>query len=165
MLDIPPQYPESYSQENIQQILQLAIARQHTDEELTREQLWEIAAELDISSSTIQAAERDWLKQEAINHQRRAFDIYRRQNFKQKVTKYAIVNTFLVASNLIAVGTVSWSLYILLFWGLGLALNGWKAYQSQGEAYERAFQRWSFQNEVKQTVATVWTRLQKAWQI
>lgn len=165
MLDIPPQYPESYSQEDIQQILQLAIARQHTDEELTREQLWEIAAELDISSSTIQAAERDWLKQEAINHQRRAFDVYRRQNFKQKVTKYAIVNTFLVALNLIAVGTLSWSLYILLFWGLGLALNGWKAYQSKGEAYERAFQRWSFQNEVKQTVATVWTRLQKAWQI
>ena len=165
MSDIPPQYPDSYSQEDIQQILKLAIARHHTDEELTRQQLWEIAAELDISNSNIQTAEKDWLEKKAMEHQRRAFDEHRRQKFRQKATKYAIVNTFLVSCNLITVGTLSWSLYILLFWGLGLALSGWKAYQSKGEAYERAFQRWSFQNEVKQTVATVWTRLQKAWQM
>ena len=165
MSDITPQYPESYSQEDIQQILQIAIARHDNDEELTRQQLWEIASELDINNSTIQAAEKDWLEGKAREHQRRAFDIYRRQNFKQKATKFAIINIFLMSLNLIAVGSLSWSLYILLFWGLGLALSGWKAYQSHGEAYERAFQRWSFQNEVKQTVATVWTRLQKAWQI
>ena len=164
MSDLNPNYPDSYNQEDIQQILQLAIAKHHTEEELTRQQLWEIAAELDISNATIQAAERDWLEQKAIDRQRRAFDLYRRQKFKQKLTKYAIVNTFLVSLNLITAATLSWSLYILLFWGLGVALSGWKAYLSQGEEYERAFQRWSFQNEVKQTVATVWTRLQQAWQ-
>ena len=165
MQDITPQYPDSYSQEDIQEILQLAIANHHTDDELSREQLWEIASELDISNAVIQSAERNWLERKAVNRQRQAFDLHRRQKFKQKVTKFAIINTFLVSLNFIAVGTVSWSLYILLFWGLGSALNGWKAYQSQGEAYEREFQRWSFQNEVKQTVATVWTKLQKAWQL
>lgn len=165
MPDITPQYPDSYSQEDIQQILQLAIARHHTDDELSRQQLWEIAAELDINNATIQAAERDWLEEKAINQQRRIFDLHRRQKFKQKLTKYAIFNIFLVSFNLITAGTLSWSLYILLFWGLGVALSGWKAYQSQGEEYERAFQRWSFQNEVKQTVVTVWSKLQKAWQV
>ena len=164
MPDITPQYSDSYSQEDIQQILQLAIANHQTDEELTRQQLWEIASELDINNATIVAAERDWLAQKAINRQRQAFDLYRRQRFQQKLTKYAIVNTFLVSFNFVVAGTLSWSLYILLFWGLGVALSGWKAYQSQGEEYERAFQRWNFQNEVKQTVATVWTRLQQAWQ-
>ncbi|MEM8677688.1 MAG: 2TM domain-containing protein [Cyanobacteria bacterium P01_G01_bin.67] len=164
MSDITPPYPDSYNQEDLQQILQLAIAKHHTEEELSRQQLWEIAAELDISNATIQAAERDWLEQKVIDRQRRAFDLHRRQQFKQKLTKYAIVNIFLVSFNLIVAGTLSWSLYILLFWGLGVALNGWKAYQSQGADYERAFQRWSFQNEVKQTVATVWTRLQQTWQ-
>ena len=165
MSDITPPYPDSYSQEDIQQILQLAIANHHPEEELTRQQLWEIAAELDISNATIQSAERNWLEQKAIDRRRHAFDLHRRQKFKQKLTKYAIVNAFLVSFNLIAAGSLSglsWSLYILLFWGLGIALSGWKAYQSQGEEYERAFQRWSFQNEVKQTVATVWTRLQQA---
>ncbi|MGF1588710.1 MAG: 2TM domain-containing protein [Pleurocapsa sp.] len=164
MPDIIPPYPDSYSQEDIQQILQRAIAAHHTDEELSREQLWEIASELDINNATIQAAERNWLEQKAIDRQRRAFNLHRRQKFKQKLTKFAIVNIFLVSLNFVAIGTLSWSLYILLFWGLGVALSGWKAYQTQGEEYERAFQRWSFQNEVKQTVATVWTRLQQVWQ-
>lgn len=164
MSDITPQYSDSYSPEDIQQILQLAIASQQMDEELTREQLWEIASELDIKNSTIQAAERDWLAKKAVDLQRQAFDVYRRQKFQQKLTKYAIVNTFLVSFNFVVAGTLSWSLYILLFWGLGVALSGWKVYLSKGEEYERAFQRWNFQNEVKQTVATVWTKLQQAWQ-
>lgn len=164
MPDITPPYPDSYSQEDIQQILQLAIANHHTEEELSRQQLWEIASELDISNATIQAAERNWLEQKVIDRKRHAFDLHRRQKFKQKLTKYAIVNTFIVSFNLIAIGTLSWSLYILLFWGLGVALSGWKAYQSTGEEYERAFQRWSFQNEFKQTVNTMWTRLQQVWQ-
>lgn len=164
MPDIIPQYPDSYSQKDIQQILQRAIAIHHSEEELSRQQLWEIASELDINNATIQAAERNWLEQKAVDRQRRAFDLHRRQKFKQKLTKFAIVNTFIVSFNFVAAGTLSWSLYILLFWGLGIVLSGWKAYQSQGEEYERAFQRWSFQNEVKQTVATVWTRLQEAWQ-
>ena len=164
MPDTTPQYPDSYSQEDIQQILQLAIATHHTEEELSRQQLWEIASELDIDNATIQTAERNWLEKKAIDRQRQAFNLYRRERFKQKLTKYAIVNIFLVSFNFVAAGTLTWSLYVLLFWGLGVALNGWRAYQSKGEEYERAFQRWSFQNEVKQTVATVWTRLQEAWQ-
>ena len=165
MPDTTPQYPDSYSQEDLQQILNIAIARHHTDEQLSRQQLWEIASELDISNVIIQAAEKDWLEQKLVNRQRHAFNLCRRQNFKQKLTKFAIVNIFLVSLNVIAAGSLSWSLYILLFWGLGIALNGWKAYQTQGEEYERAFQRWSFQNEVKQTVSTVWTRLQKTLQV
>lgn len=165
MPDITPQYPDSYSPEEIQEILQLAIASHHKDDELSREQLWEIAAELDISNAAIQSAEKNWLEKKAIDRQRLTFDLHRRQKFKQKLTKYLIINTFLVSFNLIAAGTLSWSLYILLFWGLGVALKGWKTYQSKGEDYEREFQRWSFQNEVKQTVANVWTKLQKTWQV
>jgi len=164
MSETTPQYRDSYSQEDIQEILHLAIARHTTDEELSREQLWEIASELDISNAIIQSAEKDWLEQKAIDRQRRTFTLQRRQKFHQKLTKFAIINTFLVSFNVIVAGTLTWSAYILLFWGLAIALNGWKAYQSQGEAYERDFQRWSFQNEVKQTVSTVWTKLQKAWQ-
>ena len=164
MSDTTPSYPDSYSQEEIQEILQLAIARHHTEEELSRQQLWEIAAELEISDSIIQSAERDWLERKALDSQRRSFDLHRRQKFQQKLTKFAIINTFLILFNLIVAGTLSWSLYILLFWGLGVALNGWKTYQSRGEAYEREFQRWNFQNEVKQTVSTVWTKIQQTWQ-
>ena len=143
MPDTPLQYPESYSHEDVQQILSLAIARHDDDEKLTRQQLWEIASELDIDLASIQAAETDWLEQKAIDRKRHAFNLHRRQKFKQRLVRYSIVNIFLVSLNLIAAGTLTWSLYILLFWGLGLTLNGWKAYQSEGDDYERAFQRWT----------------------
>ncbi len=60
MPDSPLQYPEVYTTEDIQQILQIAIARQGEDDQLTREQLWEIAQELDLDPQSIQAAESDW---------------------------------------------------------------------------------------------------------
>ena len=164
MSDYPSKYPESYSPEDIQQILYLALARQGDREEFTREQLWEIADELDISKNTLQAAERDWLQGKIVKQKRHAFNLYRRNELKQKIAKYLIVNTFLVSFNLILVGTLTWSLYVLFFWGLGLSLNAWKTFQSQGEEYERAFQRWDFQNQVKQTVTTFWDKLQKSWQ-
>ena len=164
MSDITPNYPDTYSQEDIQAILHLAIANHHQEEELSRQQLWEIATDLEISNSTILAAETSWLENKVSERQRREFNLVRREKFKQKLTKYAIINTFLVALNFMLTGGLSWSLYILLFWGLGAALSGWKAYQTSGDEYERAFQRWSFQNDVKQTVATVWTKVQQAWQ-
>jgi hypothetical protein len=159
------QYPEFYSQDDIQQILHLAIARQAEQEELTREQLWEIAAELEIDKQAIEAAEKDWLLSKNVERKRLAFDLYRRNRLKQKAIKYLIVNVFLVSFNLLVAGTVSWSLYIMLIWGFTLALNAWKTYQNQGEEYERAFQKWDFQNEFRRTVGTVWSKIQQAWQI
>ncbi|MGF1539922.1 MAG: 2TM domain-containing protein [Pleurocapsa sp.] len=165
MLDNPSQYPESYSQDDIQEILYLAIAAKDDRELLTRQHLLEIARELDIDGKTLEIAEKQWLEQKAIDRQRQTFNLHRRQKFRQKLTKFLIVNGFLVVLNLISAGTVSWSLYILLIWGLGLALHGWRTFQSQGEEYERAFQRWSFQNQLRQTVANVWNRLQQNWQV
>ncbi|HHP7231573.1 MAG TPA: 2TM domain-containing protein [Xenococcaceae cyanobacterium] len=165
MTDYPLQYPETYDSEDIQQILQIALARKGEADELTRQQLWEIAAELDIDTQTIQAAEQDWLELKTIDQNRQAFNLYRRDRFKQKLTKYIIVNIFFLSLNLLIAGTITWSAYILLFWGLGIAFQGWDAFQSQGEKYEREFQRWLFRHEVNKTLRTFWVRLQNAWRI
>ncbi|VEP17468.1 conserved hypothetical protein [Hyella patelloides LEGE 07179] len=164
MSDSPVQYPEVYSSEDIQQIIQIALARQGEDDELTRKQLWEIADELNIDLQTLQVAENQWLQYKNTAQKRQAFDLYRRNQFKQKTIKYSIVNGFLISLNLITTGGISWSLYILLFFGLGLALDWWKTFHSKDEEYERAFQRWSFQNEVKQTFNSIWQKLYNSWQ-
>ncbi|ACK73456.1 conserved hypothetical protein [Gloeothece citriformis PCC 7424] len=156
--------PQSYSQEDIQQILQLAIARQTDKEELSREQLWEIAAELEIDPLSLQTAEQEWLNQKAISKKRLEFSQFRRLQFKQKVIRYLTINTFFVSLNFLSAGILSWSLYILLLWGLGLSLEGLKTFQTKGEAYEQAFQRWKFKNEMKESMANLWDRLKKAWQ-
>lgn len=157
---------QSYEPEEIQQILQLAIARQDYQQEgeLSREQLWEIAAELNISGECVQAAEQDWLEQKLTQTKRQAFDAYRQEQLKHRIVKYAIVNTFFLTLNFVSVHNFSWSLYILLIWGLFISLNIWKTYQNKGEEYEQAFRSWERRHELKQTFTTLWDSIRKAWE-
>lgn len=154
----------SYHQEDIQQILNIAIARQVHEGEFSREQLLEIAAELEISPETLQAAEREWLVHKSDNRKRQEFDIYRRGKLQKRFGNYLIVNSFFVLLNLVG-GELSWSLYILLFSGLGLGFDTWNTYLSHAEDYEKAFQKWHRQRQLKQSVNTLMNKWLKAWQI
>lgn len=157
------QITHSYNQQDIQHILNLALARQEMVEEFSREQLLEIAAELGISTNTILEAEREWIAQQQEQQKRHEFNSYRHSEFQKNLGKFVIVNSFLLAINLINVGfnfsALSWSLYIFLFWGLWIALRAWNTYQIQGEEYERAFQKWKLQNQVKQIAQSTYTSL------
>lgn len=159
-----PKITRSYHQEDIQQILQIAITRQVHEGEFSREQLLEIAAELEISPECLQIAESEWLAQQGEVQKRQAFNIYRRGKLQKRLGNYAIVNSFLLLLNLAIAGELTWSLYILLLWGLGLGLNTWNTYQHRGEDYERAFQKWHRQQRLKQSMNTLVDKWFKAWQ-
>jgi hypothetical protein len=148
------QITRSYHQEDIQQILNLAIARQANGGEFSREQLVEIATELGISTDTLLEAERDWQIQQGEQQKRSEFNLYRRGKLQKRVGKYLIVNSFLVGLNFVSAGELSWSLYILLFWGLGLGLGAWNTYQLQGEEYEQAFRKWYRKHQIAQSIYT-----------
>lgn len=156
------QITRSYNQDDIQQILNLAIARQSHDAEFTREQLVEIASELDISPECLQSAEQDWLAKLGESQKRQDFNTYRRGKLQKQFGKYLIVNSFLVPLNLLSAGELSWSLYILLLWGLGLGLNAWNSYQSEGEEYQRAFQQWYRQQQLRRSINSFFGKLLNA---
>jgi 2TM domain len=146
----------TYSQEDIQQILNLALTRKNADGDLefSHQQLVEIAEEMDIDLSTLNAAELDWAKSRSSSQQRAEFDLYRRQQFQKGLGKFAITNSFLVALNVIAIGGTGflWSVYVLSFWGLSVALTGWNVYQLKGEEYERKFQSWISKRKIRKTI-------------
>lgn len=151
---------DAYSQDDIQQILSLAIARQaKTEDCLSRAQLLEIADELGIDGEEIAEAEQRWFSQKAQQAQRSQFDRHRRQRFRQKATKYVIVNGFLLALDLLAGGGLGLSLYVAVAWGLGLAMAGQQTYGLKGEAYERQFQNWSRRRALKQSVDSLVSRV------
>jgi hypothetical protein len=156
----------SYSQEEVQQILQRAIARQTDDgaHEFSYQQIIEIAAELQISSEVVKQAECDWILQKSDVHQRKAFDLYRQRKFKKRLGNYGIINGFLILINLLGGTGLTWSLYILLFSGLAIVLDIWNTFQSKGEEYEHAFQKWNRKHQVKQTINTVLNQWFKAFQ-
>lgn len=149
----------SYHQEDIQQILNIAIARQSDGGEFSREQLMEIADELGISAENLFEAEQEWLIQQEQRQKHREFNLYRHGQLKKSFGKYLIVNSFLVGLNVLTAGELSWSLYILLFWGLGLGLNAWNTYQLEGEEYERAFQKWYRKHQLSQIARSLYSRV------
>ncbi len=159
--DVQP--PQSYRKEEVQEILNLAIARKTEIEELSRAQLWEIAAELDIDIDSLQLAEQDWLLQQQRQQKQGDFDRYRREQLKQKTIRYLIINAFLMLLNFLAAGTLSWSLYLFILLGLPLALDTFKTFQTEGEEYEKAFQKWYFKKEIKASISTLWSRIKTAW--
>jgi hypothetical protein len=144
----------SYSQEDVQQILNIALAQHpHADTELSYSQLLEIAEELRIAPGTLQLAENKWLTQRQTNAKYQEFEIFRRSKLQDKFGKYAITNVCLVALNFLTGFGVPWSLYVLIFWGMGVGLDAWKLfYQRQGEAYDRAFQSWQRKQKIQKSI-------------
>jgi 2TM domain len=143
---------EIYLQEDAQQILKLAIARQAEAGELSRTQLFEIAAELNIAPADIQAAELEWIANKGVLQEQESFNLFRKNKFQRGFTKYLIINGFLIALDLLTGGGIGWSLYVVLFWGLGVALNAWKTFQTSGDEYDIAFQRWRQKRQLKKSV-------------
>ncbi len=166
MAEFETQSIRSYSQEEVQQILHLAIARQaeDPDKEFSYKELLEIAAELEIPPESLQLAERDWLMQQNEVQQRQVFNAYRHGKFKKRVGKYVIISTFLMLLDLMSGNGLGWSLYILLFAGLSLGLDAWNTFQTKGEEYETAFHNWNRKHQIKKTINTVVNKWFKAFQ-
>lgn len=151
--------PESYSQEDVQQILQLAIAKKASDGEFSRVQLLEMAAELGISPENLQQAEAQWLAQQDEFKERQQFDIYRRNQLKQSFVRYIIVNVFIILLNLVLFKSANFGLTIALIWGLILALKAWKNYEMDAEEYENSFNKWRLKKQIGASINQAFNKL------
>ena len=116
---------ETYSEEQVDQILRYALAKRTNGQNLTKQQVYEIASDMGISEADFLASVQEWQSTQAVCKEQVEFDKYKRKSLKSNVLKYAIVNFFLVALNLFTSGRIGWAIYPLLFWGLGIALDSW----------------------------------------
>jgi len=151
----------SYQQEELQEILNLAIARQGNDTKFNRDQLLEIASELGISAQDLQLAEKEWLVKSGEQKERQSFDLYRRKNLQKKFLGYVLINGFLVTINLATLSTISWAWYILGFWGLSLGIKAWHVFNTNPEDYDEAFYAWQRKQQIRQTVTSLWNRFNR----
>lgn len=140
----------SYSQEDVREIMNIALANYSTlDTELSYSQLLEIAQELSISPDSIELAKSQWLDLHGEIKKHQQFDSYRRSKLKDRFGKYAIVNACLIPLNFFTGFGVPWSLYILTSWGIVRGVAAWRVfYQRQGYGYDRAFQKWEYQQKM-----------------
>ena len=146
-----------YASEEAQQILQIAIAKETEAGELTRTQLAEIAAELNIAPETLWSAEREWIDLKSTSTQQALFNQQRRQKFQHHLIRYGIFNSFLLLLNLLA-GGYGFAMFVALAWGIGLSLHGWRAFQTTGYQYQKDFEKWQRRQQVKRSMSNLFNR-------
>ncbi len=151
-----------YASEEAQQILQIAIAKETEAGELTRTQLAEIAAELNIAPETLWSAEREWIDLKSTSTQQALFNQQRRQKFQHHLIRYGIFNSFLTLLNLLLTGGFGFAMFVALSWGIGLSLHGWRAYQSSGYRYQKDFEKWQRRQQVKRSMSNLFNRFLNA---
>ena len=148
-----------YASEEAQQILQIAIAKETESGDLTRTQLAEIAAELNIAPETLWSAEREWMALQSESAQQAIFNQQRRQQFQHDLVRYGIVNGSLL---LLSLWIFNWLLglagFIAIAWGVALTLQGLRAYQSSGYRYQRDFEKWQRKERMKRSVSHFFNR-------
>jgi hypothetical protein len=157
--------PKLYSSEDVQEILNLAIARQAEAGEFTRQQLLEIADELGLSIQDIQQAEDEWQIIRNDPRDRQAFCRYRRVQFRQHLIRYGLMGSFALVSFglLFQLGTPMWLLLALSFgpgifffiWTIALLLDGLSAMQTEGDQFERRYEIWRRRRVFKRSVNQV----------
>ena len=110
-----------YSAEQVQQILVSAMG-QSEQEGFSRSQLEEMATDLGIPLDTLKQAEYN-LQEIPTSVQTTAIQNSKQQQFYQRLRTYIVVNIFLLALNFTLSGAITWAIYPLLGWGLGLLLS------------------------------------------
>jgi 2TM domain len=132
-----------YDETEAQQILKIALSkRADHNQKLSSEQLREIATDLGVSESEFELAEQTWRKNQTLNQERKLFDRYQKRIFIDGVIKYLLVNSAFVGLNLLTSHQVSWSVYLILIWGLGISLQAWSTFHTESESYNQAYAKW-----------------------
>jgi hypothetical protein len=151
-----PSHEILYRSEDAQQILNIAIARQAEAGELTRTQLLEVAAELNIDPVDILAAEQEWASRQSELTQRQTFDRLRQGQFRSRLIKSGIMGGFFYA-----LGVYVGSFFFFPIWGIGfgVALAAWKTYGLGEDAYNAAFLRWRQRQQLKRSVTGLLNRV------
>lgn len=115
-----------YSQAAVQAILSQALQARAT-EDFSRVQLEEMAADLSIDLPLLEQAEQQWQQAEAATQQCQRRLVARRRAW----VTYGLSSVGMIALNIATAGTITWAIYPVLGWGLGLALDGYGCQQKR----------------------------------
>lgn len=111
---------EAYTDEQVQEILAEATTIQK-DSQISQQELQEIATEIGISAQVLERAKKAWLEKQKASQKRAK----RRNAFVRfHLIPYLAVSIFLVLLNLSVTPRYFWSVYPVLGWGLGVAIDG-----------------------------------------
>ncbi|MEC4984612.1 MAG: 2TM domain-containing protein [Oscillatoria sp. PMC 1068.18] len=114
-----------YRLQDVEYILEIALTEKaEITENLSEQQLLEMAQELGISQSILENAVEKWQQRQRRQIRRSR----RRRQFQIHFLCYLFVNIFLLIINFIVEGSISWALWCVLGWGIGLGIEAGKTF-------------------------------------
>ena len=129
------------SDEDVDEILKLALRRQDGSDQDLRGRLAVAAQELGISDEDLETAENEYLSNKADTREFLEYKRRRRRELREHVFSYVIVNAMLVAVNWISSGKLTWAVWPILGWGVGLAFHAWATLNSDSESFQEEFEQ------------------------
>ena len=127
--------------EDVDEILKLAVRRQGDSDESLRERLTLAASELGIPEGDLQRAEEEYLQQKIDRDEFAEFKRKQKREFREHLFSYVIVNAVLVGINVIQDGTIGWAIWPILGWGIGIASHAWATLNSDSESFQDEFEK------------------------
>lgn len=142
-----------YTEEEAEQILKLAARTQAGA--VDRDRLLSMAEEAGLTEAQVAAAEAQFRVNHAAEYERTLFRSESRQELKSQVASYLGVNTFLVLLNLYTDGHITWAIWPLLGWGIGIMSGVASVFFSSPSEQEKQFQAWKLKRGQPQDTESV----------
>ncbi len=147
-LEMPEGFEHLSSDEDVEEILRLAVRRTSPEGATLRDRLEMSADELGISRQALAEAEQQWAAKKrgeldlaTEDADRRLFRKMRFGDFVSHVGSYLAVNGFLVWLDMRGDGHLDWAYWVILPWGIGMVCHLFALF-GHGQDAEREFQRW-----------------------
>jgi len=132
---------KNFTPEQIEQIIKIALANKTNKVTDNKINIYEIAKELNIDESVLNDAIKQFESNAEINKIRETYIKHKKKKFFEHFFYYAFVNSTLIAFNILSDGSISWSLMLLIGWGLGLAINAYNAFNFNEEDFQRFYKK------------------------
>ncbi|MCH7904655.1 MAG: 2TM domain-containing protein [Armatimonadetes bacterium] len=127
--------------EDVDEILKLAVRRQGGSHGDLRARMLEAADELGISDSDLQQAEDEYLQQKIDRDEFDEFRRKQRREFRQHLFCYVVTNALLVGIDVMADGGIDWAMWSILGWGIGIASHAWATLNSDSQPFQEEFEK------------------------
>ena len=96
---------DTYSEEQVDQILRYALAKKTHGQSLTKQQIYEIASDMGVSEADFVVSVQEWQSKQSLSKEQIEFDKYKKKSFKSNLLKFAIVSLDLGAGSQKYVGS------------------------------------------------------------
>lgn len=144
-----------YTQDEANEILRRAVERLPMRDEMSREQLESVAAELGVTPDALRQAEADWHAERSDKDDRLAYASTKRLTFYKHFAAYVLFTAMiaLVSSSDGGADGFIPTAVIALLWGIGIVCHALSAFNTTSAHFDSGYAQWRIERRAHELAA------------